>query len=471
VADGAAASRSLVCILPRGAAPEATFTIDDLALSLRLNRPVRFQTYASARHDGSRAGDVISSGDPDLHPLPPLQTVARLETRPGKTAGAKNTSAKETGATLPITLTAKLNELGLLQVACHSAESGIRQSWPLDFDLRPHEPGGGDSQDPDGTVNAAAAPNAAADAVAGARRRIEAAFAQSAGPRSRLTAARLLQSLEEILGAGKSEWNGPLVRALWPSLDAAAAQPRQSVEHEETWLILAGFLLRPGFGAEADAARIDRLWQIRDEGGFFPGKRIRLQEYICWRRVAGGLSRERQEALLAAELDKIRQPKSAPPELIRLAGALERLGQDLKAELIERFVGTAAELARSGGHAAPYLAALGLLLNRAPLYAGPESVVAPKLVELAYDALRRLDWSTPELSELPALFLRAARVIDNRSLDVPESLRQRIADRLEKQGIAPLKTAKLRAFMPVAAAERQSLFGEQLPPGLILGTP
>lgn len=478
VADGAAAARSLVCILPRGAAPGATFTIDDLALSLRLNRPVRFQTYASARHDSSRAGDVISSGDPDLHPLPPLQTVAKLETRPGKTANARDASA-----TLPITLTAKLNELGLLQVACRSADPGIRQTWPLDFDLRPHEPSGGTApgatEPAQSLLSGAAAladtqapkPNASPEALAAGRRRIEAAFAQPAGPRSKLTAARLLQSLEEILGVGKSEWNGPLVRALWPSLDAVAAQRRQSVEHAETWLILAGFLLRPGFGAAADAARMDRLWQLREEGGSLPGRRIRLQEYICWRRVAGGLSRERQEAVLAAELDRIRQPKSAPPELIRLAGALERLGQDLKAELIERFVGTAAELARSGGHAAPYLAALGLLLNRAPLYAGPESVVPPKLVELAYDALRRLDWSSPELSELPALFLRAARVIDNRSLDVPESLRHRIADRLEKQGIAPLKTAKLRAFMPVAAAERQSLFGEQLPPGLILGTP
>lgn len=480
--DGAAATRSLVCLLPRGAPPEATFTINDLALSLRLNRPVRFQTYASARHDKSRAGDVISSDDPDLHPLPPLQTVARLDTAADNSLGAKDSSA-----TLPISLTAKLNELGLLQVTCHSAAPRIRQSWPLDFDLRPEELSGGAAHrclapgdTPPATTSpappvqgggTAAGPNATRDALASARRRLEAAFAAPAGPRNKLTAARLLQDLEEIFGAGKSEWNGPLVRALWPSLEASAARRRQSVEHEEAWLILAGFLLRPGFGAAADAARIDRLWQIRDEGLCFPGKRTRLQEYILWRRVAGGLSRERQEAVLAAELDKLRQPKGAPPELIRLAGALERLGHDVKTELVERFIAAAVALAGSGGHVAPYLAALGLLLNRAPFHAGPESVVSPRLVEQAFEALRRLDWSAPELSELPALFLRAARVIDNRSLDVPASLRQKIADKLEKQGIAPLKTAKLRAFIPVAAAERHSLFGEQLPPGLILSTP
>ena len=98
-------------------------------------------------------------------------------------------------------------------------------------------------------------------------------------------------------------------------------------------------------------------------------------------------------------------------------------------------------------------------------------MVSPKLVELAYDALSRLDWSAPELAELQTLFLRAARVVDNRSVDVASTLRSRIADKLEKLGVAPLKTAKLRAFMPVTASERPGLFGEQLPPGLILGAP
>jgi len=64
-----------------------------------------------------------------------------------------------------------------------------------------------------------------------------------------------------------------------------------SVEHEEAWLILAGFLLRPGFGVTMDERRIDELWRIVRGGLRFPGKRIKLQEYILWRRVAGGLDR------------------------------------------------------------------------------------------------------------------------------------------------------------------------------------
>jgi hypothetical protein len=217
-----------------------------------------------------------------------------------------------------------------------------------------------------------------------------------------------------------------------------------------------------------DERRIDGLWRILCDGLRFPGKRTRLQAYILWRRVAGGLSAERQETVLAPEKDRLRQQKSVPPELIRMAGSFERIGPELKTELIERFIETVVELAASQGHCAPYLAALGLLLNRTPFYAGPESVVPPALVERAYQAFRRLDWNDPEFAEAQILFLRAARAVDDRRLDLPESLRNRIADRLEKGGVAPLKAARLRNFVPLERAERLSLYGEALPPGLIL---
>ena len=113
---------------------------------------------------------------------------------------------------------------------------------------------------------------------------------------------------------------------------------------------------------------------------------------------------------------------------------------------------------------------LGLLLNRAPLYAGIESVLAPHWVEKAYDNLSDLDWAEPELIETQNLFLRAGRVIDDPDLDVPKSVRERIAWKLEKSGVAPVKVERIRRFVPVERAERAGLFGESLPPGLVLDT-
>ena len=455
---GERAGPLLVCILPRGAAAEQVFEIADLALELRVNRPIRFQTYYSTRHGRSKAGDLLDWNLRDFHPLPPLETVAKVANAP----------EGDTGWTVPITLSAKVTELGLLQVSCHSAAPDVHASWPLEFNLRPHEQTPS-AQRNDVVAATQAKPNVDSSALAEARSRIKTVFSQPIGKRDRLSATRLMQSLEKILGLAKGDWNGALVRSLWPSLAECIACRKHSVEHEETWLIMAGFMLRPGFGAALDEGRIDSLWRVRDTGLYFPGKRIKLQDYILWRRVAGGLSRDRQERVLAGELDKLRAQRSPPPELIRLAGSLERIGHDIKSELVRRFIDKAAALARDKQHCAPYLAALSLLLNRAPLYAGPETVVSPALVELAYDAFSGFDWADPELSEMQSLFLRAARVVDDRSLDLPRSSRNRIAGRLEQAGVAPVKTARLRDYMPVDRSERAGLYGESLPPGLILG--
>jgi hypothetical protein len=51
---------------------------------------------------------------------------------------------------------------------------------------------------------------------------------------------------------------------------------------------------------------------------------------------------------------------------------------------------------------------------------------------------------------------------------VPKPLRKRIATKLEKAGVAPLKTSKVRELMPIERSERLGLYGEALPPGLIL---
>jgi hypothetical protein len=241
------------------------------------------------------------------------------------------------------------------------------------------------------------------------------------------------------------------------------------VDLEEAWLTVAGFLLRPGFGVVRDDLRIDALWRLHDAGPCFPGRRIKCQEYILWRRVAGGLTRERQNKLLTGELERIRSGK-APVELVRLVGSLELIPHETKAELVRGFIDVATTLARAKRHCAPYFVALGLLLNRAPLYAGPETVVSPDLVEHAYSAFRGFDWAEPELLELQTLFLRAARVVGDRSLDVPVRLRQLIADKMEKSGVPPLRTAKIREFVPAGRSDGASQYDEPLPPGLVLST-
>jgi hypothetical protein len=49
-------------------------------------------------------------------------------------------------------------------------------------------------------------------------------------------------------------------------------------------------------------------------------------------------------------------------------------------------------------------------------------------------------------------------------------LRGLIAGKMEKSGVSPLRTAKIRGFFPVGRSDRASLYDESLPPGLVLGT-
>jgi molecular chaperone DnaK (HSP70) len=445
---------ALVCILPRSAASEEEFRISELGLELRVNRPVRFQPYYSTRRDRDKAGSLVTWNDNDFRRLPPLQSTARL-------AGARPDDDR-----VPVTLTARMNELGLLQVACVSAGPNQHESWPLEFNLRQHEPGNEEQMDTGDDT--AVDPGIDPPRLDAARARIATLFSQPLDRRDKLTATNLLKSLEKILGLPKANWNWVLIRSLWPALYECISCRKQSVEHEEAWLIFAGFLLRPGFGAPGDDVRIDELWRLHTDGLAYPGKRIQLQQFILWRRVSGGLSRERQETILAAELPKLRTQKNSPPELVRLAGSLERVNPITKAELVGLFLPTVRDLAAAKQHCASYLVALGLLLNRTPLYAGPETVVAANHVEQAFEMLSDLDWTEPELAEIQTLFLRAARIVNNPSVDLPKSLREKIAAKLEKSGIAQLKLRRLHTFLPVAELDRSTLFGESLPPGLVI---
>ncbi len=139
-----------------------------------------------------------------------------------------------------------------------------------------------------------------------------------------------------------------------------------------------------------------------------------------------------------------------------------------KSDLLDEFLQAARELALKKQHATPHLAALGLLLNRSLFYAEPQFVLPPIHVEKAYEALSDLDWSDSLLVEIQTLFLRAGRLVNDPKIDLPKSLREKIVSKLQKTSVSPSKVARLRTFVPVALSDRASLFGESLPPGLVI---
>jgi hypothetical protein len=144
---------------------------------------------------------------------------------------------------------------------------------------------------------------------------------------------------------------------------------------------------------------------------------------------------------------------------------LERIDRDRKIQAANVFL---ERLSDPAIYREPYLVALGRLLSRAPMYGGAESVLPPEFIEKAFAALREHDWSKQEWSEAQTLFLRAARIVDDRALDLPRSVRGEIIHQLRKSGIPGPKLAPLETYVRIQQSDRASLFGESLPAGLVL---
>lgn len=442
----------LVCILPKGFEEEEAVRIDQLNLELLVGKPVRFQPYFSTFREKDQPGDVVELNLDYFRPLPPLQTGIALQ---------EGLARPSTGR-LAVALETRLNELGLLKVtALHVTDDGGEFRWDLDFNLRKTDDEVEDSDE----ETAFADPGVTEKQLAAGIAKIEALF--SRGKSREEKPRRLIRELEEGFGQKRRDWNLLLLRSLWPPLQQGMTLKSRSVDHEATWLNLAGYLLRPGYGADLDPFRIDELWRLQSLGVSFPREmRVMNQWWILWRRVAGGLDRERQEKLLAPLLPQLKNRSADGAELFRFVGSLERIHLETKEEIVKVLVQMIVEKRPRALDDAIW--ALGRLLNRAPLYAGPDSVVRPAAVENAFERLRKIDWKKPPFDGLNETFSRACRITGIRENEVDDELREKVIDKLAKSEAIEKQLEVLREYVPVEMDDQASLFGESFPAGLIL---
>ena len=76
--------------------------------------------------------------------------------------------------------------------------------------------------------------------------------------------------------------------------------------HEARWLNLLGFALRPGYGLAVDDWRVAETWRIVQGKLAHPTAACRVEGWILWRRVAGGLSAGQHQALAEPLLGPVR---------------------------------------------------------------------------------------------------------------------------------------------------------------------
>lgn len=445
--------RGGVCILPQGTEVETPLRLVEPEIQLLVDRPVKLLAWTSPARPDDALGDVVDLDDAAFHRLPTLSTLAQLPPNVDKPADGKAT----------VHLISELNNLGLLQVVCESVRRlGDRQRrWALEFNLR-------ETLTDDKAIASASTDDnigVATENLQVAQSLIDKCFAQQSNSAAQSNPTGLLKQLEEALRLKRKEWNTALLRELWKPLGEAITRRDASLEHELAWLMAAGFCLRPGYGHAFDNFRIQRLWFLHELGlAHDRDKAIREQLFILWRRTAGGLDRDQQIALMKRWRDKVYEDSKQGYEPLRMAGAMELLPSDERTQLTRHCLELVEQ--RAGKFCDHAIWALGRLLNRTPLYGGEGAILSTELVEEAFTRLAGLEWRD-SMAGLSTTFAQAARRLDHRDHDLGADLRGRILVKLRDSGGDQALMRPVEQFMPLEEKDRQQLFGESLPVGLV----
>jgi hypothetical protein len=455
-------SNTVLCVVPQQLEEGQEIALPKPELELAIGQPVTFPLFSSTARADDQPGTVLSIAADQLLCLPPLTTVLRG----GKRAGVKN---------VPVTLLARSTPIGTLELFCVAKEGGNR--WRLEFNLRELVKETA-PRDPEETNDQTLSEVWEEEKIVAAAESIRATFAANTLPPEELPKA-----LETALDASRSHWPTSLCRRLWDYLAESAEGRRKSPAHMTRWFNLVGHCLRPGFGDSLDKFRIETLWKMLAAPQRTPGAvTVRAVEggadqWILWRRVAGGLSAGLQQALFDRLRPNLIPGKNKPPikpsvnelaEMWRAAASLERLAATHKQALGEALVATM----RKPPVPSYAFWALTRLGARRLVYGPLNAIVHPQVAEGWIDAFAHFVPAS-DSERLAWLFCLAqlARRTGQRALDVSDAHQQTVLDLLRANGGSDDWIAMVERVTETQADEQGQLLGDALPIGLRLIAP
>jgi len=441
-----------VCVIPRGMEAGEEVEIETPVFSVLTNQPASFSLYSSHVRTGDQLGDILTVEEDALTKLPPLRTVLRF--------GKKGVIRK-----IPVYLCARLTEIGTLELSCHARETEHR--WKLPFNIRPDVA----KKTGDGK------PSEKQERRALSEERIEQALkalASAFGSDTPVAPTTVMKQLRQDTGIRKERWTVPVLRRFADALLKRPEDRKKSARHEERWLNLAGFCLRPGFGYTGDDYRMRQAWKLYHGGvQFARDQQCRVEWWVLWRRVAGGMSQSQQMALFREVFPRLspgkkkgsKQPRLSPlerTEMWRTIANLEQLPSDVKESVgkaLVKHLGTP----RGEGLNMWVLSRIG---SRAPLYGPFNEVIPPKTVTRWIKKILETPWSKP--GHTAFCVVQMASFTGDRGRDVDATLRDRISERLSGSENEERLGDRLHEIVPLSESEQGLVFGEGLPEGLHL---
>jgi molecular chaperone DnaK (HSP70) len=434
-----------VCLVPRGTEDGTTLELGRDDLRLRANRPVSFRLYSSLVRTDDPLGAVIEvareEAASELHVHAPLNAVMRF----GKQKDER---------LIPVKLGARLTEIGTLELWCASTITEHR--WRLQFELRKVMTQAGGLPSPAATI-------VGGDALENAKALIRNVF----GRERTIAPAELPGKLEQTLGLGKASWPLGAIRDLADVLLEVADGRRVAPEYEVRWLNVAGFCLRPGFGAPGDDFRIEQARRVYGLGLAYPDEfENELQWWILWGRVAGGLNANQQAeifqrllpSLMPAGGKRTRVHPTVRREMWRAAASFELLPLRTKIELGEAVASTV----RSGRFSESELWCLMRLGARRLFYGPANQVVPPASAGSWVEALLPVDRAADAVATI-------ARRTGDPVRDLPEAVIDEVRRALATRPDAARRLAMLDGEEELDRGGLDRMFGEHLPSGLVTG--
>lgn len=451
-----------LCVAPAGAMAGESFTLDQHPLQARLKTPVEFPLYVSSSRTVDAAGQRVVLDPPEQYTaLPPLRTIL--------TAGKRAVSDR-----IDVHILCQLTELGSLDLRIQ--ETNGTRSWKLTFDLRAStqsdltfHTGDGESA---GVINT--------EQIGAAERVVETAFSK---PASVLQNVALMKQLEAELAQPRAEWPATLLRSLWAFLRERADYRERSSAHEQRWLNLMGYFLRPGCGVALDDWRVSEMWKLWHNGPIHPQhETVRAEWWILWRRLAAGLTAGQQSALAAPILSAARQlfggknrvrllqrdvrlADHETVEWIRLVSWLERLSVPEREAWGRHLIDYQRRRNVPRSHRRAALWGLGRTGARVPMYGEENHLLSADIVG---GWLEQLLAESEGEDEWAFTLMSLARRTGDRYLDISDSLRERVAQRLEAVSAPSHWNELVRQGGELYREEQRRSHGESLPAGLLL---
>ncbi len=282
------------------------------------------------------------------------------------------------------------------------------------------------------------------------------------------------KNLEKSIGQKRKLWSVALCRHLFSLMLPYWEHRRKTPESEESWLTLAGFLLRPGFGAVNDPWRVGKILRlIVEKMQHKKVSNVRIAWWIFWRRICGGCDSATQKTLFtmagAHVLPGMKHLRKGPSpdkqeigEIWRLLASLERLSPKEKV-LIGN--GLIKMIHKPKDHD---LALWGVsrIGARIPFGDTGQFVLNPSLTEEWIRKILTVE-GTNKQGTINGL-LRLGRKCTVRELNISEGLKEEVAHHLRALGAKEEQLSELEEVRAYSSEEQSSQFGETLPQGLVL---